>query len=152
MNTLLNNNGDLINDNLNSINNNLGNILNESNKKLDSINSNLQDEEGKSYLSNISKFYDDLKTPLDEDTKNSISNNINNSMNETLDFSFSKYSNILGFGSSYGSAPDNINVNLFGKTFILLDFTLLNPHIDLIRSLFISLAYLYGFMNLLRSK
>ena len=139
-----------LNNNTNSMNSDIGNILNESNQKLDSINNNLQDEEGNQYLKKQTDFYKNLNTPLDDTQKQSISNDINSNVNNTLDSAFSKYSNILGFGSSYGSAPDNITLNIYGKNFVLLDFSLLNPYINIIRSLFLSLAYLYGFMNLLR--
>ena len=72
------------------------------------------------------------------------------SIPKSLNDSFSKYSDVLGFGSNYGTAPSNITVNLMGVTYTILDFSVLDSYVDIIRSIFLTLAYLYGFMNLLR--
>ena len=69
-------------------------------------------------------------------------------ISSSLSDSFLKYSNVLGFGSSYGGMPSNITVNLMGVTYTILDFSVLDDYIDIIRSIFLTLAYLYGFMNL----
>jgi hypothetical protein len=118
---------------------------------LNKLVNNTQDEEGKSYLGTITDFVKSLTTPTTDEDKNSYSNQINSKVTNTLSSTFSKYSNVLGFGSSYASAPDNITLTLFEHEYILIDFSILNPYVDVIRSLFLTLAYLYGFMNLLRS-
>ncbi|QKF67041.1 hypothetical protein AVENP_1489 [Arcobacter venerupis] len=118
---------------------------------LNKLVNNTQDEEGKSYLGTITDFVKSLTTPTTDEDKNSYSNQINSKVTNTLSSTFSKYSNVLGFGSSYASAPDNITLTLFEHEYILIDFSILNPYVDVIRSLFLTLSYLYGFMNLLRS-
>lgn len=118
---------------------------------LNKLVNNTQDEEGKSYLGTITDFVKSLTTPTTDEDKNSYSNQINSKVTNTLSSTFSKYSNVLGFGSSYASAPDNITLTLFEHEYILIDFSILNSYVDVIRSLFLTLAYLYGFMNLLRS-
>jgi hypothetical protein len=118
---------------------------------LNKLVNNTQDEEGTSYLGTITDFVKSLTTPTTDEDKNSYSNQINSKVTNTLSSTFSKYSNVLGFGSSYASAPDNITLTLFEHEYILIDFSILNPYVDVIRSLFLTLAYLYGFMNLLRS-
>lgn len=118
---------------------------------LNKLVNNTQDEEGKSYLGTITDFVKSLTTPSTDEDKNSYSNQINSKVTNTLSSTFSKYSNVLGFGSSYASAPDNITLTLFEHEYTLIDFSILNPYVDVIRSLFLTLAYLYGFMNLLRS-
>ena len=119
--------------------------------KLDQVINNLQDEEGKSYLGKIADFVDGATTSPDDEKKASYSSQINSKVSSTLDNTFSKYSNILGFGSSYANRPENIELTIFNTTYTILDFTYLDPYINIIRSLFLALAYLYGFMNLLRS-
>lgn len=110
----------------------------------------LQNENGKSYLESINKNINDSFTPVSSEDYNSAQSSINNTISSSLNTSFSKYSNVLGFGSNYGNKPINITVSLMGKTYTLLDFSFLDNYVSLIRSLFLSLAYLYGFMNLLR--
>ena len=110
----------------------------------------LQNENGKPYLESINKNINDSFTPVSSEDYNSAQSNINNSISSSLNTSFSKYSNVLGFGSNYGNKPVSITVSLMGKTYTLLDFSFLDNYVSIIRSLFLSLAYLYGFMNLLR--
>ena len=110
----------------------------------------LQNENGKPYLESINKNINDSFTPVSSEDYNSALSNINNSISSSLNTSFSKYSNVLGFGSNYGNKPVSITVSLMGKTYTLLDFSFLDNYVSIIRSLFLSLAYLYGFMNLLR--
>ncbi len=62
----------------------------------------------------------------------------------------SKYKNSLGFSSSYGSKPTNIGVTLYGKEYNIIDFSILDSYISIVRSLFLSIAYILGFMILLK--
>lgn len=126
-------------------------LLSSANTKLEQIRDNLQDAEGNSYFSKISSFIDTLTTATSDEDKNSYGTQINTKVSSTLDGTFSKYSNILGFGSNYGNRPENISIVLFNQEYTLIDFSLLDPYINLIRTLFLSLAYMYGFMNLIRS-
>lgn len=118
---------------------------------LNKLVNNTQDAEGKSYLSTISEFVDKLTTPVSGDDKNSYSSQISSSVNSSLSSTLSKYSNVLGFGSTYANRPENITMTIFNQQYILIDFAILDPYISIIRSLFLTLAYLYGFMNLIRS-
>lgn len=67
-----------------------------------------------------------------------------------LDSALSQFGNVLGFSSSYGTRPQNITVTLFNKSYNIIDFSILDEHISVIRSLFLSLAYIIGFLFLLR--
>ena len=126
-------------------------LLEAANTKLEQIRDNLQDEEGKSYLSKMSDFIDTLTTPTSDEDKNSYQSQINDKVSNTLNNVFSKYSNVLGFGSTYGNRPENITLTLFNHQYTLIDFSILDSYVSIIRSLFLTLAYLYGFMNLIRS-
>ena len=117
---------------------------------LNKLVNNTQDAEGKSYLGTITDFVKTLTTPVTGDDKSSYSSQINSNVSGALTNTFSKYSNVLGLGSSYGSPPANITLTLFGQVYVLIDFSLLAPYVDIIRSIFLTLAYLYGFMNLIR--
>jgi hypothetical protein len=125
-------------------------LLGAANTKLEQIRDNLQDEEGKSYLSKIGDFIDTLTTPTSDEDKNSYGTQINDKVSNTLSSAFSKYSNVLGFGSTYANRPENIKITLFKKEYTLLDFSLFDAYVSIIRSLFLTLAYMYGFMNLLK--
>lgn len=114
------------------------------------LKSNLQDNEGKPFLKSISDNLSNMFKPLSADEYGNAQSDINSSISSSLNDSFSKYSNVLGFGSNYGTAPSNITVNLMGQTYTLLNFSVLDNYVYIIRSLFLSLAYLYGFMNLIR--
>ena len=117
-----------------------------------------------SKLSNLSDFFTNGSNTLEtqaNDLKNSIDSEVSNSdtledldlNSETqtlLDNVVSKYSNALGLSTSYGTKPSNITVSLFEKTYTIIDFSLLDEHIAVIRGLFLSLAYLTGFVFLLR--
>lgn len=127
--------------------------MNQGISKIDeTLKSNLQDKNGKPYLNSINETLKSTITPISTEDYNISQSQINSTVSNTLDNSFTKYSNILGFGSSYGSAPNNITVTLLGNTYTLLNFSVLDPYIDIIRSLFLSLAYLYGLMNFIRGE
>lgn len=114
------------------------------------LKSNLSDENGKPFLKSISDYISNLTKPISGDDLSNSQSSINAAISSSLGESFARYSNILGFGSSYGGMPSNITVNLMGKTYTVLDFSVLDSYVDIIRSIFLTLAYLYGFMNLLR--
>lgn len=63
---------------------------------------------------------------------------------------FSKYSDLLGLSTSYGSKPSNMTMSIFGSTYTILNFSLLDPFISILRNLFLSLAYFSGFMIFVR--
>ena len=137
--------------NINSALNGNNVLIQGTNQRLDYINNNLQDENGNSFLEKISNFFSNLTSPTKDEDKTSYSNQINDKVSNTLNNSFSKYSNILGFGSNYANRPENITITLFNQQYTLIDFSLLDPHVNIIRTLFLTLAYLYGFMNLIRT-
>ncbi|MDD2896716.1 MAG: hypothetical protein PHG81_11935 [Aliarcobacter sp.] len=118
---------------------------------LNKLVNNTQDAEGKSYLGTITDFVKTLTTPVSGDDKSSYSNQINSNVNSSLGSTLSKYSNVLGFGSAYANRPENITMTIFNQQYTLIDFSILDSYISMIRSLFLTLAYLYGFMNLIRS-
>ena len=111
---------------------------------------NLSDENGKPFLKSINDYISNLTKPISADDFTSSQSSINTAISSSLSDSFTKYSNVLGFGSAYGSSPSNITLNLMGETYTILDFSVLDSYVDIIRSIFLTLAYLYGFMNLLR--
>lgn len=118
---------------------------------LNKLVNNTQDEEGKSYLGTITDFVKTLTTPVSGDDKSSYSSQINSNVNSSLSSTLSKYSNVLGFGSTYANRPENITMTIFNQQYTLIDFSILDPYVSIIRSLFLTLAFLYGFMNLIRS-
>ncbi len=76
--------------------------------------------------------------------------NINSEAQTLLDGVVSKYQNSLGFSTSYGSRPQNITVDLYDKQYTIIDFSVLDNHISVIRNLFLTIAYISGFIMLLR--
>jgi hypothetical protein len=114
------------------------------------ISNGLKDSEGKGFLDSILESLTTFTTPLSSEDKSSYSSQIDTQVTSTLNSSFSKYSNVLGLGSSYGTAPSNVEFSLMGQTYTLLDYSVLAPYIDLIRALLISGAYIIGFLYFLR--
>ncbi|MEM3311872.1 MAG: hypothetical protein QW307_02165 [Thermoplasmata archaeon] len=112
----------------------LGNIT-------DSLNEGLFDSEGNSLLESIDKNIADSMTPNDDYS------GLNSILYDELNSSFTNYSNI--FVSSC-SAPSNITMNLMGKNYTLLDFSVLSPYVSYIRGVFISLGAILGFLFFLR--
>lgn len=120
---------------LDALNNGLGKID-------DTLNKGLIDENDKPYLKSIDEI---LKSQSDnpEDVSE-----LNSMVGSELGFVFSNYSNI--FSSGFCSAPSDINVSLMGRTYTLVDFSVLNNYVGLIRGIFISLASLLGLLIFLR--
>lgn len=164
---------------LNSIDGKLSDIdnsINGLNDGINNINGNLEDlkvgqDEGNGWLEDIWNklvdiytFYTDLQeevltgaitaeNKLNDDLANAETVDdldINNKVQTYLDSIVSRYTNALGFSTSYGSRPSNITVELFDKQYTVVDFSVLDEHISVIRALFLSIAYLSGFMMLLR--
>lgn len=164
----INNLNDGINNIDNSINN-LNNGINDLNDGVDSLNDGqdltngwLEDIYNK--LVDIYTFYTDLEEEVlngANNAQNQLDNELEelettedldivDKINDKLDEAVSKYQNSLGFSTSYGSKPQNITVTLFNKDYIMLNFSVLDEHISAIRALFLSLAYLSGFLLLLK--
>lgn len=120
---------------LDALNNGLGKID-------DTLNKGLIHENDKPYLKSIDEI---LKGQSDnpEDVSE-----LNSMVGSELGFVFSNYSNI--FSSGFCSAPSDINVSLMGRTYTLVDFSVLNNYVGLIRGIFISLASLLGLLIFLR--
>jgi len=118
------------------------------NTALTNINDSTQANTG--LLNGIGTILSDMVSPINTEKESEYETKINEKLTSTLNDSFTKYSNVLGFGSSYSSAPDNITVTLYGTEYTLIDFSLLDDFVSIIRSLFLTLAYLYGFMIFLR--
>ncbi len=74
----------------------------------------------------------------------------NTTFETTLDTTYTTYGDIFGFGG-YGTAPDPIAFEMFGKSYNVFDPTVLNPHIDMIRNTFAVFAYLWGFLIVFRN-
>lgn len=125
-------------------------LLGATNNGLTDINNNLEDTEGKSYLQTLTEKFTDLTSPITDDEKSTYSSQVNSKISNTLNDTFSTYSNILGLGSNYAPAPANITVTLFGIEFVLINFSLLDSYVSVIRSLFLTLAYIYGLLFFLR--
>ncbi len=140
----------------------LTNLNNDINTNAQETNSWLQD-----ILNKIDEFYNfffdgsEQLGSLTNSTMDSIQSSIENGdkisdldlegqTQSFLDNAVSKYQNSLGFSSSYGARPSNITVTLYGEDYTMLDFSLLDNHIDSIRNLFLVMAYLTGFIILLK--
>ncbi len=67
----------------------------------------------------------------------------------TLDSSFSKYSDIFGFGG-YGSAPAPIVFTFRGASYEVFNITLISGYLDLIRNIFSIFAYFWGIIIVFR--
>ena len=110
------------------------------------------------------KNIDDRQQKLDDDL-NLLNTNVsdildmNNSLTTfttnyetTLTSSFSKYSNIFGFGG-YGVAPAPISFTMFDKNYVVFDIsTIGEDNITLIRNTFLLFAYLFGFILVFRGQ
>ncbi|MCK5294711.1 MAG: hypothetical protein KAJ49_08670, partial [Arcobacteraceae bacterium] len=113
-----------------------------------------------SYIKNIDdrdkKLDEDLNT-LDTDISSIL--DMNNTLTSfstdyenTLDTSFSKYSDIFGFGG-YGLAPAPISFTMFDKNYVVFDIsTIGEDNITLIRNTFLLFAYLFGFILVFRGQ
>ena len=112
----------------------------------------LLDSECKSYLQSINTAISSFTTPINGEDYANYQNDVNSSVSSTLNNSFNQYSNVLGLNSNYGSAPTNITINLMGNTYTILNYSYLDDYIGIIRSLFLSLAYIYGFLTLIRGQ
>lgn len=112
----------------------------------------LLDSEGKSYLQSINSAISSFITPIDGEDYANYQGEVNSNISSTLNSSFNKYANVLGLNSNYGSAPANITITLMGDTYTLLNYSYLDGYIGIIRSLFLSLAYIYGFLTLIRGQ
>lgn len=102
----------------------------------------LFDENSKPYLKSIDDILKSQSNAPDD------TNDLNGLVGSELGFSFSNYSNLLNSG--YCSAPSNITVSLMGDTYTLLDFSVINPYVPIVRAIFISLASLLGLLFFLR--
>ncbi len=91
-------------------------------------------------------------TPIDGEDYANYQSEVNSNISSTLDTALNKYSNVLGLNSNYGSAPKNITITLMGDTYTILNYSYLDNYIGIIRSLFLSLAYIYGFLTLIRGQ
>jgi uncharacterized protein YoxC len=168
------------NTNLNNINNGINDMNSNLGLKLDTLDSRLAEvgtklnselEESNGWLSDIlsklTSLYDwlidnsnnlttqsnDLKSSIDDEIANRDGIDDLDLQGETttaLDSVTSKYTNALGLSTSYGSRPANIDLTLEGKTYTLVDFSYLDSYITIIRGLFLSIAYLLGFLILLK--
>ncbi|WP_152059123.1 hypothetical protein [Aliarcobacter butzleri] len=120
---------------LDALNNGLGKID-------DTLNKGLIDETDKPYLKSIDEILKGQSNNPDDVSE------LNSMVGSELGFVFSNYSNI--FNSGFCSAPSDINVSLMGRTYTLVDFSVLNNYVGLIRGIFISLASLLGLLIFLR--
>ncbi|MCT7610385.1 hypothetical protein N5U14_05965 [Aliarcobacter butzleri] len=120
---------------LDALNNGLGKID-------DTLNKGLIDETDKPYLKSIDEILKGQSNNPDDVSE------LNSMVGSELGFVFSNYSNI--FSSGFCSAPSDINVSLMGRTYTLVDFSVLNNYVGLIRGIFISLASLLGLLIFLR--
>jgi hypothetical protein len=110
------------------------------------------------YLKNINnrdeKLDDDLNS-LNTDVSsildmNDTLTNFTTDYETTLSSSFSKYSNIFGFGG-YGAAPAPISFSMLDKNYVVFDIsTIGEDNITLIRNTFLLFAYLFGFILVFR--
>ena len=131
----------------------LTNSLNGLNNSINSLNQTTQtgliDENEKPYLKTLNENIINQNSGLDDNS--SAQSEINSTIQSELSYSLNRYSNLLG-SNSFCSAPQNINISLMGQNFTIIDFSILNPYVDYIRSLFMSIAYLLGLFTFLRTK
>ena len=112
----------------------------------------------------INNSSDNTTNITNEDSLNNISNsdlsindtNLNNAMDSftteytnILDTSFINFSDVFGFGG-YGSAPDTISFNLLGNSYDVFNAKNFDPFIDTFRNTFVSFAYVWGFLIVLK--
>jgi len=116
---------------------------------IDDLNKKFLNENNENMLDNIDKSLKEITTP-NEDTLNSNGAELENLVDDTMKDTFSKYDNPLNFNNGYGSRPDNITLRLNGKTYTILDYSVLDEYIYIIRSLFMSIAYILGLLYFLR--
>lgn len=125
------------------------NALGDGLGKIDeTLNNGLFDENQNPYLRTIDESLKGQTSPLDDNSQ--AESEINSFVGSELGFALNKYSNLLGGG--FCSAPSNITMSLMGKQYTLIDYNSINPYVDVIRSVFISLAYLIGLFLFLRVK
>ncbi|TLP36945.1 hypothetical protein [Arcobacter arenosus] len=125
------------------------NILNTSsiNQRLEDINITLQNlnttnQESEDYtgVADSLEVNPDINSELDSFTDN---------IKSSIENSFDNYSNVFGFGG-YGSAPTPITFSMFGKTYSAFDVSNYSEHLSLIRTTFLSFAYVWGFILVVR--
>lgn len=120
--------------------------------KLDTTNEHLSNikETNQGLLDKVGGFIDTMMNP-DEFINGKLGEvDMEGKMGGYLNSSFSQFQNALGFSNSYGSRPSNITVTLYNKTYTIIDFSVLSPYVGVIRALFLSLAYIFGFLILLK--
>jgi hypothetical protein len=91
-------------------------------------------------------------TPLNSIIDNTADlNSFSSSFETTLSDTFSAYSDIFGFGSDFGTAPEPIIFEMFDTEYVLFDISILGEsNIVLIRDTFLLFSYLYGFIFVFR--
>lgn len=123
--------------------------LNTGLDKIDeTLKNSLIDENSKPYLKSINEHMLNQISPIEDVIQ--TESEINSFIGSELAFAINKYNNL--FGTGYCSSPSNITLSLMGNTYTLIDYSVLNPYIDLIRSIFLTLAYLIGLFLFLRVK
>lgn len=122
------------------------------NQSLENINSTLQNSNQDNNNNNNSNeedftgVTDDFEINLNIDLElESFESNIESSITNT----FNNYSNVFGF-SGYGSAPSPINFSFLGNTYSAFDITNYDEHLPLFRNTFITFAYVWGFILVVR--
>lgn len=161
----LSTNIDSVTSSVQTMNSNIGGKLDTSNTSLENIDLDLDQTnelltESNEHLTEIEKSNQSISDKLSslvtslfdaEGITDAITGlDIEGKMSSYLSSSLSQFGNVLGISSSYGARPSNITIQLFNKTYTLINFALLDPYISTIRALFLSLAYIYGFLMFVR--
>ena len=124
---------------------NIINSINNTNNKLSKISDLMLNND--TSLNNLANSID-INSTLDISSDlNSFSDSLESSISGVYD----NYSNVLGFGGSYGSAPTPYFMTLKGTTYKIFDLSYIDSvTLDLIRNVFIFIAHLIGLTILLR--
>ena len=135
-----------LNTDLNSIN--LLNIdIDTTLQNLDNTLENLSNTDSSDSNDNYDGVIDDFEVNPDISSELSI---FKNDIENKIENSFSSYSDVFGLGG-YAPAPAPITLNLFGKSFALLDMSLVDDYIPTFRDLLLTFSYFAGFIIFIRT-
>lgn len=101
-----------------------------------------QDERAETLSNNLDSHVNSLDTSFNIDSDLS---SFETTFETTLEDSFTAYADVFGF-SSYEVAPKVISFEMFGNTYEVFNITTIDPYIDNIRLMFLTFAYLWGFI------
>ncbi|NQY53807.1 MAG: hypothetical protein HRT42_09585 [Campylobacteraceae bacterium] len=106
-----------------------------------------QDERSQSLSDRLTTFIDNLNPSEDMDADLS---GFQRNFEGKLGDAYSTYADVFGF-SSYGAAPAVISFDLFNVTYEVFNIEIIEPYINNIRLVFLTFAYLWGFIIVIKT-